>query len=92
MQTIYVNGKFADQATTGVQRFASNLLVALDAQLAAAPARQRWVLLHPRGVSAPCYSHVESRAVGPVGMPLHAWEQGVLPLCVRDGHVPTDRS
>ncbi len=85
MPTFYVNGKFAAQATTGVQRFASQLLAAVDGQLASAPARQRWVLLHPRGAPVQRLARIECRAVGPAGLPLHLWEQAVLPLIARDG-------
>ena len=46
--TIYVNGKFTRQPTTGVQRVAGQLVRALDA-LAPRPDEPRWVLLHPPG-------------------------------------------
>ena len=41
MTPIYVNGKFAAQRTTGVQRVASQLLQALDALLSDDPG-VRW--------------------------------------------------
>ena len=36
MRTVYINGKFTAQQTTGVQRVATRLVQAVDAQLAAA--------------------------------------------------------
>lgn len=80
-RTVYLNGKFCAQPTTGVQRVAAELVRALDAQRPPG----RWVLLLPPGAQAPPLSHVEPRTVGPAGLPRHAWEQIVLPWAARDG-------
>src|SRR5690349_11020881 len=81
MTPLYINGKFAAQRTTGVQRVAAQLIAALDQQRGLG----RCVLLCPAGVPAPALRCIEVRSVGPAGMPLHAWEQWVLPRAARDG-------
>jgi glycosyltransferase involved in cell wall biosynthesis len=82
--TIYVNGKFTCQATTGVQRVAEQLLRALDA-LAPRSDEPRWVLLHPPGGGLAGLRRIEQRAVGPARAPLHAWEQAWLPRAAVGG-------
>lgn len=81
MLTVYLNGKFTAQGTTGVQRVAWSLLAAVDRQRPAA----RWVLLCPPGVRLPELAHVTARTVGSGRLPLHFWEQCVLPWAARDG-------
>jgi len=78
---IYVNGKFAAQRTTGVQRVSSQLLLALDAQVPPG----RWTLLCPPAAQPPALQHIRVRRVGLAGLPLHLWEQGVLPWAARGG-------
>nr|CCF78652.1 Glycosyl transferase, group 1 family protein [Rubrivivax gelatinosus S1] len=83
MRTVYLNGKFLAQRTTGVQRFAARVVIALDRQLAADG--RRWVLLCPPQGEAPALAHIELRRVaGPVRS-LHAWEQLALPRAARGG-------
>ncbi len=83
--TLFVNGKFAAQPLTGVQRVAGQLLRAVDAQLAARSAPRRWVLLCPAMAPRPQYRHIDVRHVGLRGLPLHLWEQAVLPWAARGG-------
>lgn len=78
--TIYINGKFVAQATTGVQRVAMCLVRALDSQ-----AGRNWVLLCPPSGERPPLLNIRTRTIGPAGLPLHLWEQVVLPLAARDG-------
>jgi glycosyltransferase involved in cell wall biosynthesis len=78
--TIYLNGKFTAQRTTGVQRVAAQLVTALDARVSG-----RWVMLCPAGAQLPELRHIETRVVGPSGMPLVLWEQCLLPWAARDG-------
>ncbi len=88
MPTVFINGKFIAQRTTGVQRVAANLLLALDrraAEAAAAPGAERWVLLCPPGHPLPALRAIEPRTVGLPGLPLHAWEQWSLPRAARGG-------
>lgn len=81
MRVFYLNGKFTAQRTTGVQRVAAHLVQALDGL--APPGR--WILLCPPQGSTPLLKHLEVRPVGPAGLPLHLWEQAVLPWSARDG-------
>lgn len=83
--TIYLNGKFACQHMTGVQRTATNLLRALDRLLAeqAEPDDEPWVLVCPPGAVVPPLRHVQVRVAGRAGWPLSLWEQVVLPWVAR---------
>ncbi len=78
--TLYLNGKFTAQRTTGVQRVAAQLVGALDQRV-----RGGWLLLCPAGASLPRLQNIEARRVGPAGMPLTLWEQTLLPWSARDG-------
>ncbi|HMO45600.1 MAG TPA: glycosyltransferase family 1 protein [Rubrivivax sp.] len=78
--TIYLNGKFTAQRTTGVQRVAAQLVRSLDARAAG-----RWVLLCPPGGQLPQLRRIEARSVGPAGLPITLWEQFVLPWAARGG-------
>lgn len=80
-QTVFVNGKFTCQRTTGVQRVAAQLVRALDAR----PAGRRWVLLCPPGGGLAGLTQVEQRFTGGPARPLHLWEQAVLPWAARGG-------
>jgi glycosyltransferase involved in cell wall biosynthesis len=87
MTTVYINGKFAVQRTTGVQRVAAHLTLALDAELAALPGlpESPWVLLCPPGAPVLPLQRITVRHVGPTGLPLHVWEQLFLPVAARQG-------
>ena len=88
---MYINGKFCAQRTTGVQRVARNLVLALDRLVRAggAPAGVRWVLLCPPGAPQPALDAVQVRSTGrgqPAGaLGLHLWEQLELPRAARGG-------
>lgn len=80
---IYVNGRFASQPLTGVQRFAREITAALDrrweAGRSAAP-----ILLMPRDTPEPSpYRSITVRTVGHARG--HVWEQCELPLHARGG-------
>lgn len=89
MATIYINGKFAAQTTTGVQRVARQLLLALDERLAAragdAARPEDWVLLLPPESPLLPLVRIAQRHVGRPGRPLHVWEQTTLPWAARGG-------
>ncbi|WP_299938797.1 glycosyltransferase family 1 protein [uncultured Pelagimonas sp.] len=78
--SIHVNGRFLVQPISGVQRFARELLTALDARLAADPdLARRWgdvSVWYPEGaplVAPPSWQVLKIRPLsGPGG---HAWEQ-----------------
>lgn len=87
---LLINGKFSAQPTTGVQRFATELLLALDAHIAAGT----WpgpppLLLQPPGARPLALTAIEAQTLpGPRGLQhargtLHAWEQIALPRAVR---------
>lgn len=85
--TIYVNGRFLTQPTSGVQRFAREILTALDRELCQSPALRDRLgpieVLVPRKVEAPCWRRLGLRHV-PGGRG-HLWEQGALWRASRDG-------
>ena len=87
MPPIFINGKFTSQHTTGVQRTASGLLMALDAELACMdPADSgRWVLLCPPGGEPPALNHIEIRTIGEAGGSMLRWEQWLLPRAAAGG-------
>jgi hypothetical protein len=80
---VYVNGRFLGQRGSGVQRFARQLVQAIDAELAAgAPPGRRWVLLVPPGVTAlPALKAMEVRTAG--ALRGHLWDQGLRFQCRR---------
>jgi glycosyltransferase involved in cell wall biosynthesis len=78
-RTIFINGRFLTQNTTGVQRMGVNLLLALDARLARDPPDDRWVVLCPAGSSVPPLRFIEA-SISRIALPPHLWQQVVLPL------------
>lgn len=83
--TVYLNGKFVAQPTTGVQRVARCLVGALDALLSEQPDHCRWVLLCPPGHDIPAFRAIVVEVVGSTTFGLHAWEQVALPRAAADG-------
>jgi glycosyltransferase involved in cell wall biosynthesis len=88
--TIYINGKYTAQRMTGVQRYATCLVQALDRLLA--QSAQRWPveLLLPPGALPPALQHIAVREVpapwwAPARLRMHAWEQIALPAAARGG-------
>jgi glycosyltransferase involved in cell wall biosynthesis len=81
--TVYVNGRFLTQRVTGVQRYAHEVLLALDALLAEEPERADFTLevLAPEGTVFPTLRAIRTRSVGPFAGNL--WEQFTLPAVVR---------
>ncbi len=86
---LFINGKFTAQRTTGVQRVAMQLVLALDALLATAdvPDEHPVTLLCPGRGILPALRHIRTRRVGLAGLPLHLWEQAVLPWAARHGRL-----
>jgi glycosyltransferase involved in cell wall biosynthesis len=85
MKLVDINGRFLTQPVTGVQRYASQLVQALDRHLANDPelrgrCRVR-ILAPPRGARALDLGHIVIQPVGVLGG--NAWEQLELPRHVR---------
>lgn len=81
-----INGRFLTQPVTGVQRYAREIVLALDAHLADAHPLARDLnieLLAPLGSTPPPLRAIKTRAVG--GQAGHGWEQAVLPRYTRGG-------
>lgn len=83
MSVVYLNGKFAAQPITGVQRFAKELIIAMDGLLSSGDweAHVDFVLLVPAGHSSSVLPHLLKIRVQELpGTSLHAWEQLKLPM------------
>ena len=84
---IYINGRFLQQQTTGVQRYGRELLKAWDRMLARDEIDASDVtfeVLAPRGpIDPPRLERISIRQVGRLGG--HLWTQIELPLLARDG-------
>jgi glycosyltransferase involved in cell wall biosynthesis len=84
---VYINGRFLTQSVTGVQRYAHELVKALDAMIGRGeidPQRFRLVLLAPRDLLVePEYRFIALRKIGIFSG--HYWEQLELPFYARDG-------
>jgi glycosyltransferase involved in cell wall biosynthesis len=81
MSKIYLNGRFLTQRTTGVQRYAREIVLAMDTLLArSAVEPMELELLAPHGTEMPPLRAIRTRAVGPLRG--HAWEQVALPALV----------
>lgn len=74
-ETFAVNGRFLSQAMTGVQRYARNVVSALDGNLAAAG--RKAVLATPRDADAMALRSLDTIRAGRLAG--HAWEQLELP-------------
>lgn len=86
-QPIFINGRFLAQSVTGVQRYAREVVLALDDLLEAGEIdrdRYAFVLVSPVGASDfPGLKHIAIRSMGPLRG--QAWEQLFLPAISRKG-------
>ncbi len=86
-QQIFINGRFLAQPVTGVQRYAREVVLALDDLLATGEIdrdRYAFVIVSPAGTSdLPGLKHIAIRSMGPLRG--QAWEQFVLPAISRKG-------
>lgn len=86
-EQIYVNGRFLTQSTTGVQRYARELLMALDRKIDQGGLDlrpQQVIVLAPKNVKGGLQlKHIPIRQVG--SLPGNLWVQIELPFYVRDG-------
>lgn len=80
---IYINGRFLNKRITGVQRYALNMMTALDALLSEYPSYEA-VLLTPRGVTdKKTFERIIVKEIGVLSG--HLWEQIELPKEANDG-------
>lgn len=77
MRALAINGRFVTQSMTGVQRFAGEVTLALDAMAAAGEIAPAPRLLVPRGATVPAFKAIRAEEVGRRGG--QAWEQLDLP-------------
>jgi glycosyltransferase involved in cell wall biosynthesis len=85
--TVFVNGRFATQPLSGVQRYAGEILRALDARAGAARGEEgggeKYVLLSPADAPAAGLANIEQRRVG--GRGGHGWDQVAFARAARGG-------
>jgi len=88
MKTLFLNGKFLAQRTTGVQRFARGVICALDRELSTRPWQgEVEVLLPPSATPIEGLKVIRQRHIGRAGRSLTLWEQIDLPLHVGKGNL-----
>lgn len=74
-----INGRFLGKAVTGVQRYALNVVAAMDRVMT--DRGRSAALLAPKGTRDPGLAALALREVG--GLPGHGWEQVNLPITCR---------
>ena len=84
--TTFINGRFLTQTTSGVQRFAREVVIALDKRLSENPTAEEWVLLTPEGATERLpLRAITQRATGRSSG--HVWEQTSLYQAARNGRL-----
>src|SRR4051812_40220778 len=84
MASVFINGRFLTQRTTGVQRYAQQTLLALDDLVSESSVScPSFTVLAPRGTATPSLRTIRFREVGPLRG--NAWEQLTLPIAARGG-------
>jgi glycosyltransferase involved in cell wall biosynthesis len=81
--TVFINGRFLTQPISGVQRYAQEIVGALDALAGEGALAQRYMLLTPPGARALDLRHIETRTVGTRNG--HLWDQLDFARAVRGG-------
>lgn len=86
MPTLFFNGKFLAQRTTGVQRFAHGVVIALDRSLQVTPCgHEVELIIPPAAKPIPHLQVIRQRVIGHPDRSLTAWEQIDLPMQTRGG-------
>lgn len=83
MPTVYINGRFATQPLSGVQRYAREIVAQLDEVAAQADPTLRYVLLTPQGAADLGLKTIKQEACGKLRG--HAWDQVSFAAAARDG-------
>jgi len=81
--TVFINGRFLTQSISGVQRYAQEIVGALDALAGEGALAQRYMLLTPPGARVLDLRHIETRTVGTRNG--HLWDQLDFARAVRGG-------
>ena len=84
--TVFVNGRFATQPPSGVQRYAGEILRALDVRAGARGGKQgseQYVLLSPGDAPDAGLANIEQRRIG--GRGGHGWDQLAFARAARGG-------
>jgi glycosyltransferase involved in cell wall biosynthesis len=84
--SVYINGRFLTQGVTGIQRYARETLLCMDALLdnvTAWPPGTAFIVLAPPGTTFPPLRNIGVKCVGRLGG--HAWEQFELAWFARKG-------
>ncbi|QJU57263.1 glycosyltransferase family 4 protein [Sphingomonas sp. AP4-R1] len=82
-RTVFINGRYLTQPLSGVQRYAEEIVRALDARIGAGAAKARYVLLCPPGARAAGLSNIPQQTIGKrCG---HVWDQLDFALAARRG-------
>ncbi|MEW6537455.1 MAG: glycosyltransferase family 1 protein [Pseudomonadota bacterium] len=81
-EPVFINGRFLTQPMSGVQRYARQIVRALDQRPGAA---DRYVLLTPPGAENLNLLNIPTRTIGGVGG--HLWEQTALAWTARQGRL-----
>ena len=87
MVTVYINGKFLGQPTTGAQRFAMGILLALDALLLHGNQTVKlfnFTLVVPSNIKSYIPTLKKIKIVKLSGSASHFWEQIKLPLYIKN--------
>lgn len=83
MKKIYINGRFLSQQITGVQRYAEEIIKAIDAQINNEQ-NYKWILLTPKNTIRNIkLENIELKKIG--YLKSHLWEQIELPFYCKDG-------
>lgn len=81
---IYINGRFLSQRVTGVQRYAREIVIALDKLLQDGKDDDEWCLLAPKNIIGDL--PIEKIKLKVCGFSTgHLWEQVELPFYAKDG-------
>ncbi|MEH3102706.1 MAG: glycosyltransferase family 1 protein [Sphingomonas phyllosphaerae] len=83
MPPVFVNGRFLTQPVSGVQRYAQEIVTALDTLAGEGALGSRYVLLTPPGARTLPLRHIETRTIGTRAG--HYWDQVEFARAARAG-------
>lgn len=80
-RTVLINGRYLTQPLSGVQRYAQEIVRALDSRVGAGKAAARYLLLCPYGARHAGLAHIPQRVIGKRSG--HLWDQIDFALAAR---------